>query len=1048
MAWRKWIVRGVVYGIVLLCGGAALAYQRWTNPAAVREQVIAKLQELFPGAQVSVDSARLRILGGIQLNGLRFSRRDDPEHNEFLQVPSAVFYHDKEKLLDGELALRKIELHQPRLRIRRTRDGKLNLAGLTRPLTPDRLLPTVVVHQGVIQFEDLLDDAAAPLVEVGDVNITLINDPLPVVSVRGAASSVALGKLQVQGTLRRAPVGMDITFHSIGMPISTPLVRRLGHVFANAKHAEMLDGLSIDALADAHGEVAYQPDAPLYYDLHCTLHRARVRHPRLPLPLDELGVSIHCTGNRLRLRDLSARSGDVEIAGDATGTLPALDQDFEAHLEVKHLELCEKLCECLPAKLIKVHELFKPHGPTAVSIACARRSGEWCNLADGTPTRLSLRPEDVAMCCKKFAYPVKHLTGTLDYSMADRRLRVDLAGLAGAQPVLITGSWQGEGKELDADFEIRGTDIPIDETLLTALPQSEQKLARSFRTTGKADIKAHVRHTPGTVEFRNEYHVRVHDATVAWEQFPCPFEQVRCLLDIYPKHWEFRDFHGVHHGGSIEAHGRSIHPRSADGSKAQGVALEITGRNVLFDDDLRKGLTPRPKLLDAWDRFRPKGRLNFVAVVHHPSDKSEDLDVRIDAQGCAIEPVFFPFLLHDIGGQFHYHNHRLDLAQLKAWHGGMLVTLGKGSVDLPPGGGYYLDFADLEARDLRFDEDLLKALPGKLQEAARSLRLRDKVQGHTRLVVRQDAEPGSLADVYWEDCQAWFKNASVHLGLDVTGVSGTLGCVGRYNGRQMLGLNGNILLNNATVLKQPLHDMQIGFQVQKETPDMLLAGVRAPMFGGDMAGQVRVEFNSTVRYELNLTASQIDLKQFGRHNLGPKSELDGIAVGRLHLNGLGTGIDSLDGHGSIDVPTGRLYNLPLLLDLLKFLGLHWPDRTLFEELHALFGVHGNRVQLRKLDLLGSAISLSGTGEANLDGSDLQVDFYPTWRIESLLPPAIRPVPPAISKSILTIEMRGKISEHSDKDLKFNKRWVPILMDPVLSLQQRLSGSESRIERKD
>lgn len=1048
MGWRKWIVRGVVYGIVALCGGAALAYQRWTNPAAVREQVIAKLQEIFPAAQVSVDSARLRILGGIQLNGLRFSRRDDPEHNEFLQVPSAVFYHDKEKLLDGELALRKIELHQPRMRIRRTRDGKLNVQGLTRPLPPDRLIPTIVVHQGVIQFEDHLDDAAAPLIEVGDVNITIINDPLPVVRVRGAASSTALGKLQVQGTVRREPVEIAVAFQALGVPITTPLVRRMGHVFADGKHADQVDGLTVEAVADAHGEVSYHPNAPLDYDVHCTLRGGKVQHVRLPLALTELAATLHCAGNRIQLQKLSARSGPVEIHGEATGALPALEQDFEAHLDVKHLELCEKLCACLPEKLLKVQDLFNPHGPATVQIACARRGGEWCNLADGTATRVSLRPEDVAISFQKFAYPVEHLTGSLDYSMADRRLRVDLAGKAGRQPVLITGSWQGEGKQLDADFDIQATDVPIDETLLTALPKSEQQLARSFRVNGKADIKAHVRHLPGATAFRNEYHVRVHDSSLQWDVFPCPLEQARCLLDIYPKHWEFRDFHAVHHGGTIDAHGKSMLTTSADGTKTQGISLEIRGHNVAFDDDLRKGLTPRPKLLDAWDRFRPQGRLNFVAVVNHPSDKSEDLDVRVDAQGCAIEPVFFPYLLHDIGGQFHYHQHRLDLTQLKAWHGGMLVTLGKGSVDLPPIGGYYLDFANLEARDLRFDEDLLKALPGKLQEAARSLKLHDKIQARSRLVVRQDAEPGSLADVYWEDCQAWFKNAAVHAGLDLSGVSGTLACVGRYNGRQMLGLNGNILLSGAEVLKQPVHDVQIGFQVQKETPDMLLVGLRAPMFGGDVAGQVRVDFNSTVRYELNLTASQIDLKQFGKHNLGPKSELDGIAVGRLHLTGLGSGIDSLDGHGSIDVPTGKLYNLPLLLDLLKFLGLHWPDRTLFEELHALFGIHGNRVQLRKLDLLGNAISLSGKGEANLDGSDLQVDFYPTWRLESLLPPAIRTVPPAISKSILTIEMRGKISEHSDKDLKFNKRWVPILFDPVMNLQQRLIGNEPRMEKKE
>src|SRR5205085_4491654 len=94
MTWRKWIVRGIVFGIIGAAGAAAFGYQSWTNASAVREQVMAQFAKTFPGAHVSVDSARLRILGGIQLNGLRLTRADDPEKHEFLNVPSAIFYHD------------------------------------------------------------------------------------------------------------------------------------------------------------------------------------------------------------------------------------------------------------------------------------------------------------------------------------------------------------------------------------------------------------------------------------------------------------------------------------------------------------------------------------------------------------------------------------------------------------------------------------------------------------------------------------------------------------------------------------------------------------------------------------------------------------------------------------------------------------------------------------------------------------------------------------------------------------------------------------------
>ena len=34
------------------------------------------------------------------------ARRDDPDSNLFLSVPTAVLYHDKEQLLDGKMVLR------------------------------------------------------------------------------------------------------------------------------------------------------------------------------------------------------------------------------------------------------------------------------------------------------------------------------------------------------------------------------------------------------------------------------------------------------------------------------------------------------------------------------------------------------------------------------------------------------------------------------------------------------------------------------------------------------------------------------------------------------------------------------------------------------------------------------------------------------------------------------------------------------------------------------------------------------------------------------
>ncbi|HWY86289.1 MAG TPA: AsmA-like C-terminal region-containing protein, partial [Gemmataceae bacterium] len=285
-------------------------------------------------------------------------------------------------------------------------------------------------------------------------------------------------------------------------------------------------------------------------------------------------------------------------------------------------------------------------------------------------------------------------------------------------------------------------------------------------------------------------------------------------------------------------------------------------------------------------------------------------------------------------------------------------------------------------------------------------------------------------------------------GLAWNKVTGTVGMRGRYNGRSLAGVTGNVLLDEATLLGQPFHNLRANLKIEESAPDVLLVDLKAPLFGGDISGEARIEFNSSHRYELHLTGSQLDLGQFGQHNLGPTSKLQGAAMAQLHLTGQGSRGDTLDGNGSIDVPTGHLYNLPLLLDILKFLGLRWPDRTAFDELHALFSIHGQRVSVRKLELLGNAVSLTGQGEFNLDGTNVALDFYPGWaRLYQLLPPALRPLPPNVSKNLLTIKMRGKVTAN-DKDRKFTMKPVPGIVDPLLHVRDLLTGAPSRENRDE
>src|SRR5947209_1789 len=150
MAWRKWLVRGLVFATLGAGAVGAGAYQAWTNPAAVRAQVLEHVRGRFAEgvASVSLESAQLRLLGGIAVSELRVARTDGLDRKDFLYVPSAVIYHDKERLGRGSFSIRKIEFHRPQLRVARGRDGRCNLGGLFAASDPREPLPSVVVRQG------------------------------------------------------------------------------------------------------------------------------------------------------------------------------------------------------------------------------------------------------------------------------------------------------------------------------------------------------------------------------------------------------------------------------------------------------------------------------------------------------------------------------------------------------------------------------------------------------------------------------------------------------------------------------------------------------------------------------------------------------------------------------------------------------------------------------------------------------------------------------------------------------------------------------------
>ena len=109
--------------------------------------------------------------------------------------------------------------------------------------------------------------------------------------------------------------------------------------------------------------------------------------------------------------------------------------------------------------------------------------------------------------------------------------------------------------------------------------------------------------------------------------------------------------------------------------------------------------------------------------------------------------------------------------------------------------------------------------------------------------------------------------------------------------------------------------------------------------------------------------------------------------------------------GSAQLRDGNLYELPLVLALIRRLSSGKRNNTAFNSCDVLFQVRANHVYFDRFDLSGDAISLKGIGEMGLD-RQLDLDFYSIVGREQLWNPLVRPILGEASRQFLRIHVGG------------------------------------------
>jgi len=1133
MAVRKWLLRGSLYlAFLAAIIGGGLVFYSWIRPELIIAELTNQIADRFIDVDVEVQSAHVRLLGGIAVTDLRLIHRNDPTRTPFFRVPSAILYHDKEQLNDGHLVIRKIELTKPRLRIERDAEGKWNLANLLRPRKDENPVPLIVLKDATITVADLRFDSI-PAVEWKGIDATIVNDPMPVFTFQARGSGKPTGPFTIEGKYdERSGVNGAIDFPTI--PIAGDLKHAVKTIAPEiARHAQSLSGE-----AAIHLDLNWQPGQTnvgpaLWYDLRAQLTNGRFEHPSLPYPVENIELSLRDKNGDIMVDKATARIGGGSVSmtldlpkepvcapGSVPLTMPTVREPipsnslapdinsvmaFEDRLRnvqvtVTNLTVTPELFLKIPGKARIIKDMFEPNGPVSLSFSYHRQEGGW-------KKNLVIQPNGMSAKYRGFPYPMRNVRGMVHHSVSETtadEISINLLADGAGTTTRITGTIKGSQPDVDVDLRIVGNNVTLDKDLIDAMPDDNPKLLRKLHATAHGDFVGTVRHNARTRReygpdvFDNQFTITIDRGSMKYEAFPYPLENMSGVLMVrsVPEKptqlpavlgsrqksqeqsdsvtLEFRNFQATHNGGRFRGVGRKD---PAPGGSV--LALNIDAEMLALDMDLRKALLAI-HMDRSWVTLDPSGRTNCAMRVklYTRADPDaelnapEDLEMSMGFAGGSIRPNFFPYALSDVAGRVAYAKGRVDLREFRGKHGRSELTLPYTEILFRASGGYWADVRDAHVTPMVIDDDFLQALPLGLRTSCEDLDLKGPMSLYVnRMVV--DEQPGPyiphylpravrgaapeepenpnlppavkppalphaiLPTIYWDGCLT-MEGSSLRTGVPWENIYGKLASRGLYKGDQMGAVLGNVLVDRASIAKQPVQAVSAQLRIDPRQPDVLsIPAIRGNLYGGDVGGEAWVVLDSPPRYAVQLNAARVHLSQIAkRYNLSEKSHLEGLANAQIYLANRydeRTGQPIVQGGGTIDVPKAKLLNLPVLLNLVKVVKLHVPDETGFEEAHALFYLRGNHVKFGQLDLIGNAISLGGEGEMSVEGKDVRFEFYPVWTKLKEMFPLTGDWPGLVSKKFLKIKVTGEI----DGKLDYKSEPVPGIVEPVRRVLDRL-----------
>lgn len=1045
----RWALPITVAGVI---AAAAIGSSRIGEE--IRRRVELRLEAEFPSLEPRVQSAQVVEGEGIVIRGISIVDPRLPQAIRTLMWIEEVRIACGTSIADlasGNLRIAEVRVRRPTVHAVRIEGGGWTFERLLAGHAGTSPPPPLLIEDATLHLDDTTIGARGTIRRLhAEVSPDATAGG---VVVRGTFAGDLIAAGRFEGRFGLSDGGFDLTGRVDSLDIAEPLVSMLPAIqkapsgvgdwlrgFRGRSHFDWRIQGNRESLSSADFEIAGK------------IESARYEHATLPFAIADISAEFRADRSGGQIRNLQAHSGPTLLKGGGRWNRWDLATDFELEVEAERLLVGRHWEPLLPESAAVHWRKLLPAGEVDVRAHLVR-------TASRIEPKVSLRCRSVSITHYRFPYRLDRTVGTVVLDGAS--LSMHLTGQAGGHPVHVDGMFENPGANAKGFLEVRADGMGIDEGLLAAMPVRSADIVRSLRAAGTFGfVFRHDRSPDLPGGHSNSLGIRLARCSMAYVGFPYPLSGVSGTVHMRDGKWTIRDVSGFNDSGEVRCSGELEPADEGDGE----LVLRFTGSRMVLEDELRDSLPGGMRRI--WNEVDPRGLVDVQATVRHRvKARSTEVEMQASPHGetVSIEPAWFPYRLERLAGRLLWERGVLRFEGVRGVHGRTTVAT-EGSCRFQPDGAWHVSFQKLSADRFRAENEVLEALPEGLQQAVQSMRprglmsLAGSLEVFSNPPVAEPSPPDRNADskagpsaaattgragrvsATW-DMHVDVEQGTLDVGVPLEHVHGGVHLVGQSDGSRWQS-HGELAIDSLiwrgvqmTSLEGPLAiDAEgVRFGTAASQAD-LNRGRRlsARVAGGAMQADGVVSSGDSGRFRIAATLGDSDLARLAGESLGTSHRYRGRVHGAIDLSGSRAGTHSFSGKGELRLRNADIYELPLVLAMLKMLRVKPPDRNAFGSSFVEFRVEGPRAYLDTIELSGDAISLVGNGELDLDGK-VHMTFRSIMGDSETQLPVMKRMLGGASGQFMLIHVDGTLA-----DPEMNSEAFPTLNAAIQKLQTQRS----------